>query len=67
MVRKINAVMCASLMASSAFGHEGHGVPGQGNTVSHYAFAPLHLPLLLGLCLLVFGFAMVAKKYLKSI
>ena len=36
----------------SAWGHEGHGVPGQGETVAHYLFDPVHLPLALFLATL---------------
>jgi hypothetical protein len=45
MFRILIAVCLAVLVASSATGHEGHGIPGQENTVSHDALDPLHLPI----------------------
>lgn len=33
-----------------AMAHEGHGLAGDGNTVQHYLFEPLHLPALLVAC-----------------
>lgn len=32
------------LTSGVAWGHEGHGVPGEGHTVKHYLLEPAHLP-----------------------
>ncbi len=63
MIRIFIAACIAISFASSALGHEGHGVPGQGNTVAHFAFDPLHLPLLIVLCFAAIGIAVCARMY----
>lgn len=47
MIRRLTfAVLCLA-QPTLAWSHEGHGVPGHGNTVSHYLLDPWHLPLML--------------------
>ena len=67
MIREFIAAGFAIAFATSAMGHEGHGVPGQGNTVAHFAFNPLHLPLLIVLCLAAIRVAVCARMlFLRS-
>jgi hypothetical protein len=44
MAKAVVAAYVGLLFASNAMGHEGHGVRGHGDTVSHYVFDPMHLP-----------------------
>ena len=46
-----------SLIPTQGWAHEGHGLPGHGNTVAHYAFDPLHLPLGIIACAALIWFA----------
>ena len=64
MLKRIVAAGIAVLFASNAMGHEGHGVHGQGNTVAHYVLDPMHLPLLILVCLAAAGIAALARKRL---
>ncbi len=36
-----------SLAPMQLWAHEGHGLPGHGSSIAHYAFEPIHLPLAL--------------------
>ena len=46
-----------SLLPIQAWAHEGHGLAGHGNTVVHYVFDPLHLPLGIIACAALIWFA----------
>ncbi|MDX1929903.1 MAG: hypothetical protein SFV81_25475 [Pirellulaceae bacterium] len=57
-LRTSTAVVALCMLPQHAWGHEGHGVPGHGNTVAHYAFEPLHLPLAIIACAALIWLAM---------
>ncbi len=42
-MRRTLLTLAALLTTSTAFAHEGHGTPGEGQTVAHYATEPLHV------------------------
>ncbi len=49
------------------WGHEGHGVPGQGETLTHYILDPYHLPLALLACAaLVLGCMAIRSPGVKA-
>ncbi len=49
MFKKLLLALTLFAIPAQAWGHEGHGASGDGETLSHYLFDPLHLPL--ALCL----------------
>ncbi len=46
-MKKALLSMLVLLIPCQVWAHEGHGVPGHGDTVSHYLLDPWHLPLAL--------------------
>ena len=50
MKRTLLGAVAVSIVPIQTWAHEGHGVPGHGHTVAHYALDPLHLPLALLAC-----------------
>jgi hypothetical protein len=45
----VGIFLCPTL----AFAHEGHGDPGQGDSVTHYLLTPFHLTLSILLCIAI--------------
>ena len=42
-MRQCLITLAAVLASAEAFAHEGHGTPGEGQTVAHYVTEPLHV------------------------
>ncbi len=49
MFKKLLLATTLLAIPAQAWGHEGHGASGDGETLTHYLLDPLHLPL--ALCL----------------
>jgi len=59
------AVLITIVTGGAAFGHEGHGAPGQGHTVQHYLLEPAHLPVVMVAVALVTATAFALGRFWK--